>query len=87
MYDPYNPNPAMCDQVRVPDEFGDRIFGGMAIEGNLCFQVPIDETDMSIFYMPSGSASDAPTPPDLHAPYAPDVLDPYVLGYWALPTE
>ena len=84
--DLYNPNPAMCDWVEIPDEFNARIFGSMSYEGNLCFQIPVDETDPAIFYMPSDTA-DVPAPPALHAPYDPDVLDPYVLGYWALPEE
>ena len=86
LYDHYNPNHAMCHRVEIPDEFEARIFGGMSYEGNLCFQIPIDETAPAIFYMPSDTA-DVPAPPALHAPYGPDVLDPYVLGYWALPEE
>ena len=86
-FDYYNRNPAMCDWQVVQDEVDFRLFGGMSNEGNLCFQVPEEETEISIFYLPFDSASEAPPPPDLHAPYAPDALDPYVLGYWALPTE
>ena len=87
MYDSYNPSRAMCHWVEIPDEFEARIFGGMSYEGNLCFQIPVDETAApAIFYMPSDTA-DVPAPPGLHAPYDPEILDPYVLGYWALPKE
>ncbi len=84
--DLYNPNPALCDWVEIPDQFEARIFGGMSYEGNLCFQIPVDEATPAIFYIPSDT-DDVPAPPALHAPYDPDVLNPYVLGYWALPEE
>jgi len=85
--DPYHPNPVTCAWQQVPDELQLFLFGGMSDEGNLCFQVPIGETEPSIFYMPFDSVAGDQGPTAQLEPYDPAVLDPYVLGYWALPTE
>ena len=85
--DPYRPNHAMCAWVSVPDAFGPSLFGGMSDEGNLCFQVPIEDSDPIVFYLPFSSVADEPDLPSQIEPYDPAILDPYVLGYWALHTE
>ena len=82
--DPY-PNHAMCPWVLAPDIFGTSLFGGMSGEGNLCFQIPVEETVQGIFYMPFDSVANEPGLQSHLGPYDPAVLDPYVLGYWALP--
>ena len=85
--DSYGPNHAMCAWVSVPDAFGASLFGGMSSEGNLCFQIPVDEAESGIFYMPFDSVANEPRLPSQLEPYDPAILDPYVLGYWAMPTE
>ena len=85
--DPYLPDQAMCRWVSVPDAFGASLFGGMSDEGNLCFQIPIEEAEPTVFYLPFSSVADEPDLPSQIEPYDPAILDPYVLGYWALPVE
>ena len=78
------------DEFRVPyacgvfpDSLELRLFGGMVNEGNLCFEIPANETDLTLFYKPGQNLVYDERVRD----YVFGPPDAEVLGFWTVPID